>query len=117
MADDLPHGVKLAEGAAISEFNPINGNVGSFEPQLAGIQTQVQHSTNSGKPATDKPGLVGLGLVLTPDGPMVSLQLKHADGTALGAMMTIPDFHAHCEIAAETWGNIAKALGPTQGRG
>lgn len=95
----LPAGAKLSS----DQFSrPHTHAAGGFvrNPELEGIQTNVQHSIDSGKPASPLLGLFGAGLILTPDGPMVMAQTKHADGTSLGVLMTIPEAASYRDIFA-----------------
>lgn len=57
-------------------------------PDMAGLACEVQHSVRSGKPFCSEPGMYGVGVVVMPTGqPRLVLQVKHADGTCLGATL------------------------------
>lgn len=83
-------------------------------PNLEGIVCEVQHSVGQGA-FTREHGSLGIGVVILPTGqPRVILQVKHADGTSLGAtlkdsvdsaiiMECLAEAHMAAErIAAET---------------
>jgi hypothetical protein len=56
-------------------------------PNLEGIVCEVQHAVNKGD-FTLEPGSLGIGVTILPTGqPRIILQVKHADGTSLGAML------------------------------
>lgn len=55
-------------------------------PEMEGVQCEVQHTLSSGKPFSPEPGMCGVGVVILPTGqPRLLIQIKHADGTSLGA--------------------------------
>lgn len=72
------------------------------QPDLEGVQTEVQHSVKSGKPFEPRPGMVGFGVVILPTGqPRIVMQIKHADGTSLGASFIKDTLIALLECACD----------------
>lgn len=62
-------------------------------PEFVGIRTQVQHPTDSGKPPSEDPGMLGASRIAAPDGEFrVMLALTHADGTRLAAILDRNDY-------------------------
>lgn len=58
------------------------------QPQMEGVQCEVQHSLKSGKPMTKERGIMGVGVVTLPTGqPRLIVQIKHPDGTSLSATL------------------------------
>lgn len=56
-------------------------------PELEGIVCEVQHSVGQGEFTTEL-GSFGFGVIILPTGqPRVVCQIKHADGTSLGATL------------------------------
>lgn len=56
-------------------------------PALEGIVCEVQHPVGGGE-FTNEKGSFGCGVIVLPTGqPRVIVQIKHADGTSLGATL------------------------------
>lgn len=68
------------------------------QPELVGIACQIQHPTVSGKAPSKEPGMLGCGIVITPDGPIFIVSVRHADGTSLAAMLQPEDYIGFAEI-------------------
>lgn len=66
-----------------------------IDPELEGVELQVQRGYKRGdEPSTPtaEPGTLGFGVVIVASGqPQLMLQLKHADGTCLGAYIGADD--------------------------
>src|SRR4051794_26352569 len=99
---DLPPGTTLASDQSSPAISVSDG-VAVRRPKMSGIQCSIQHPLKSGKPASPAVGLCGAGVVLRPgDRAAVMLQLKHADGTSLAALVEPEDFAALVDIFGET---------------
>lgn len=104
MADEptLPPGIRLAadqNSPPITDARAIDAHTAHFhQPELLGIACQIQHPVKSGKPKAEHLGMLGAGIVLTPDGPIIMLQMQHPDGTSLGAILQGEDYNAFAEI-------------------
>ncbi|MFL6864055.1 MAG: hypothetical protein ACJ8DZ_13760 [Allosphingosinicella sp.] len=63
------------------------GHCVSDPPELDGIACEVQHSFGKGE-FTNERGTFGCGVLVLPTGqPRVVVQIKHADGSCLGATL------------------------------
>lgn len=103
---DVPPGVTCSQDQSSPAISLSDG-AAVRRPELSGIQCSIQHPLKGGKPASLKPGLCGMGVVLRPgDTPAVMLQLTHADGTSLAAMLEAEDFAALIDIFRETGGQL-----------
>lgn len=61
-------------------------------PVMEGFDCEVQHTMQTGKPYTDKRGMLGFGVVVLPTGqPRVVMQVKHPDGSSLSAALKRED--------------------------
>lgn len=113
----LPTGVALSDDQDSPPISPAVAEAGDLrisKPEMIGIHTQIQHPTTSGKPPTTKPGLIGGSVVHAADGPRVLIQMKHADGSSLGAILLPDEYLAFGECYAEL-GASAGLLAATRG--
>lgn len=71
-------------------------------PTMTGMPVQVQHPTNHPAEATRDPGMLAGAVVQGPVGPLLCLQIRHADGKNLTAIMTAQEV----EFWDEMWTEI-----------
>lgn len=91
-------------------IQPGGQSVVYHHPTMEGFDCEVQHSLASGKPVTDKPGLIGVGVVTLPTGqPRLVVQIKHPDGTSVSATLKGRDLRTLIECLTDA-GNEAEAI-------
>jgi hypothetical protein len=84
-------------------------------PEMEGVICEVQHSLKSGKGFCPDPGMCGVGVVTMPTGqPRLILQIKHADGTSLGATLTESRALAILECIADAMDEAQKIADRTK---
>lgn len=85
------------------------------EPEFLGIRTQVQHPSQSGKPPTHEAGVIGCSYLAAEDGEFrVLLNLTHADGTSLAAILDRNDYISFGDCYVQT--GSALGVGAPEGR-
>lgn len=71
---------------AVSDGNEV-GTDSDAPADCLMFDAMVQHSVDSGLPATDQPGKVRLQLVAQAEGAALLFTVEHSDGTKLGAFV------------------------------
>jgi hypothetical protein len=79
----------------------IDQTEGSFHihnPEMEGVQCEIQHGVNSGD-FTKVHGVLGVGVAIQPmtGEPRIIMQMKHADGRSMTAVLTFLDLNSFSE--------------------
>jgi hypothetical protein len=119
MKDDntLPPGVRPVEDQTSDAYRddraePLEAD-GTFSvraPEMIGTQCQVQHPLSAGKGHELRPGILGVGAVDSPVGPVVIVNLIHADGSSLAAILTREDYLAFGDDFVAVGGKLGMSV-------
>lgn len=99
--EPLPAGAVLSadQGSAAVTIGESIGNHQQkiTHPEMLGIACRIQHPLTSGKPPVTENGLLGAGVVINGDYAVIMVQMKHPDGTSLGAILSGEEFASHVD--------------------